>query len=114
MAYQTRESRYQHAEQYLTDGGLYVLEDREPFRYTPRDDNVMLVAAEGDTWESMAQRLYDGISERACGLYWIGLDFQPTPVVDPTIPIRPGTVVHWPSTIVVINEIFGRPPERYQ
>jgi hypothetical protein len=114
MGWISRDSRYQFVEQETDSDGRLVLRDREPYRYRKRTDNIVIVAATGDTWDTIAHRLYEDISDRAAGLFWIGLDYQPTPVVDPTVPIRPGTVLHWPAPIVVVEEILGREPVVYR
>ena len=101
------ESRYFASEAYVSFGGYTLLEEYEPYRYTVRDDNIIHVAAEGESWWSLAQHYYWGVSQRACGLWWVICDFQPTPVVDPTLAIAPGKSIVIPSPQTVQTEILG-------
>ncbi|KKN87416.1 hypothetical protein LCGC14_0258710 [marine sediment metagenome] len=105
------ESRYYTAEPYTAWNGTILLSEYEPFRYVDRDDNIVHAATEGDSWFTLAQMYYWMISIRAAGLYWIGCDFQPVPVVDPTLAIQGGTTIILPSAAVVRSEILGLRPE---
>ncbi|NIO74655.1 MAG: hypothetical protein GTN69_01910 [Armatimonadetes bacterium] len=113
MAYVTEDSRFRNVPTLTDPDGRLVTAERVPFRYEDREDNHRITVSEGKSWEDLAERLYAHISERACGLRWILHDFQPTPIVDPTIPPRPGSVVFAPSDIVVLNEILGQPRSEY-
>ena len=100
------ESRYQHTETWSDSDGRLLTTDRNPVRFRERDDNIIHVAAEGDSWFSLAQLYYDDISDRACGLFWVIMDYQPTPVIDPTLAIRPRTQVVVPSPLFVLNVVL--------
>lgn len=100
-------SRYNGVESYL-DGDCRVLEEYVPYRYREREDTILHTVGEGDSWATVAQAYFGPISDRACGLWWVLCDFQPTPVVDPTIQPQPGRVVHVPSPAVVQTEILSR------
>jgi len=93
--------------------GTTLLDEYTPFRYRDREDNISHLCGEGDTWPNLAERYYSHISERACGLWWIAVDFQPDPVVDPTLRIAPGRVVYLPSAMTVMTEILGAMQETY-
>lgn len=103
---QTYESRYLTAEAILS-GDVLFLDDRVPYRYRSRDDTVLHTAAEGESWATIAQKYYTGISSRACGLWWVIAEFQPQPVVDPTLAIAAGRVIHVPSPLVVQTDVLG-------
>jgi hypothetical protein len=107
----SQESRYYAAEAYTAWNGTILLAEYEPFRYVARDDNILHAAVEGDSWATLAEMYYWMISTRACGLYWIGCDFQPEPVVDPTLKISPGKKIILPSAATVQSEILGLRPE---
>ncbi|MCP4573341.1 MAG: hypothetical protein GY838_13380 [bacterium] len=103
----TPESRYYSSETYTAWNGLVLLGEYEPYRYADRDDNIVHTATEGDTWFTLAQMYYWMISTRACGLWWIACDFQPVPVVDPTLAIPGGKIILLPSAATVRSEILG-------
>lgn len=104
---QSDQSRYIGLTQVTDDAGRIFLDDREPFGYVERTDNIVHTAAMGDTWFNLALRYYRDISLRADGLWWVICDFQPQPVVDPTLAIPPGTKVYLPSPLVVQSEVLG-------
>lgn len=89
----------------LDNGRLYML-DREPIRFQNRTDNIRVVVAAGDTWETLAEQYLDGPANPA-SLWWIIADFQPEPVIDPTVPPTPGSVVYIPDPRFVMSEYFS-------
>jgi hypothetical protein len=108
------ESRYYAVDTYVAWTGDILLGEYEPFRYVERVDNIVHEAVVGDSWFNLAQRYYWMISNRACGLYWVVCDFQPTPVVDPTLAIAPGTTIYLPSPATVRSEILVLRPESFE
>jgi len=114
MAVQSAESRYRQATEEVDSEGRLVLSERVPLVYSDREDNISYVTREGDTWQSIAQAYYSGISSRACGLYWVVMDYQVPRVVDPTLRIEPGTVVVLPSPETVLAEVFAAKREVFQ
>lgn len=110
---QTYESRYSTVEQFTDRLENLVLAERVPFRYEPRDDNIVHTSGEGDSWFHLAQQYYVDISNRACGLWWIICDFQPQPIVDPTIKLSPGQQIIIPAPSLVAAEILGVQPEEF-
>jgi hypothetical protein len=91
----------------VTDAsGRMILEDREPFRYVKRDDNVQHVVRTGDTLFSLAARYFKGF-DRPDGLWWIIADFQPQPILDPTLLLVEGSVVIVPSVRTVHEDVFS-------
>lgn len=101
------ESRYSSTDVYEAFTGNTLRDDYIPFRYEAFDDNIVHVAAEGDTWWTIAQRYYFHISSNAGRLWWVVCDFQPQPVVDPTIAISPNRTVIIPSPLVVLTQVLG-------
>ena len=99
-------SRYQYNRSYTDGTGRPYLDEREPFRYRAASDNVFHTAAQGDTWWGLAQRYYPQF-ERASGLWWVLCEYQPQPVVDPTLAIAAGTVVVIPSARALRLEVFS-------
>jgi len=88
------------------DAGRLLLTDREPFRFRPLPDNRIHEAKEGESLFTIAGRFFRP-RPRAAGLWWIVADFQPDPILDPTLPIEPGRRVFVPSLRTVDEEILS-------
>lgn len=101
-----RYSRYTFCSASLDDGQRLVLTEREPFRYQPRADNRVHVAATGDTLFTIAHRYFSPLP-RPAGLWWIIADFQPEPILDATLALDTGRMLVIPSVRVVVEEIFS-------
>jgi hypothetical protein len=99
-------SRYTFCHAVRDDRSVLHLTEREPYRYRPHGDNRVHVAAEGDTLFTLAGRYFAPLP-RACGFWWAIADFQPDPILDPTLVIRPGRRVHIPSLRVLTDVILG-------
>lgn len=85
---------------------------RTPFSYRERGDNRVYEVAEGDTLASIARKVYPSIgaylgSYSSARLYWAIADYQPTPIIDPTIQLRPGSRLVLPSVELLTTEIIG-------
>jgi hypothetical protein len=113
MTLQSIESRYYASQPYTAWSGYTLLEEYQPFRYVARDDNIVHEAQAGDTWWNLAQLYYQDISDRAAGLWWAIVDFQPEPVVDPTLEIPPSKLIIIPSPATVRTEILGMRGEEF-
>jgi hypothetical protein len=98
-------SRYTFSSAIPDAAGALVLSEREPFGFVDLPDNVRHVARTGDTLFSLAARYFHGF-DRPDGLWWIIADFQPQPVLDPTLAFVEGTVVFVPSVRTVHESIF--------
>jgi hypothetical protein len=81
------------------------LTDREPFPYRDLSDNRQHVVQKGETLFTLAGAYFRPM-ERAAGLWWVIADFQPDPIIDPTIELTPGAVLYIPSLRVVEELIF--------
>lgn len=82
------------------------LSAREPYRYAELGDTIKHVVHEGHTLFNLAGFYYSRV-ERAAGLWWIIADFQPVPLLDPTVQLQPGQLLYVPSMRTVITEIFS-------
>ena len=100
------QSRYCYNRAYTDATGRPYLDEREPVRYRAAADNVFHTAQAGDTWWGLAQRYFPGY-ERASGLWWVLCEYQPQPVVDPTLAIPAGTVVVIPAARLLRLEVFA-------
>lgn len=107
------DSRYVNVEHLADTAGRIYTADRIPFRFTQRDDSILHIAQAGESWWGLAQKYYFEISDRPSGLWWVICDFQPQPVVDPTLIIQPGSEVVVPSAFTVRNEILAVATEVY-
>lgn len=84
----------------MVNGNLEKL-PRARFRYRQFYDTVKHVCQDGDTLWGVAAQYYGEDFPRAGLLYWIIGDFQPVPVVDPTVVMQAGNVLYVPSVRVV-------------
>lgn len=87
-------------------GGALQLTDREPYRFRTHADNHVHIAVQGDTLWTLAGRYFAPLP-RACGYWWAIADFQPDPVVDPTLELEPGRRIFIPSLRVLTDVILG-------
>lgn len=101
----TRFSRHRFTQGVTDESGDSYLTDRMPYGYVDLPDNLEHVVREGDTLWGLAAVYYAGV-ERAAGLWWIIADFQPAPIVDPTIALVPGAIVVVPSLVTVQSRIL--------
>lgn len=86
--------------------GDLALTERVPYRYRELPDNETYVVGDGDTLGGIAGRKYLGLG-RAGGLWWVIADFQPAPIIDPTLRLQPGTVLVLPSRRTVEESILS-------
>jgi len=91
--------------------GVRYLTERAPYLYRELDDNELHIIRQGETWWTLAARYFTGLP-RACGFWWAIADFQPSTVVDPTIPPEPGSVVVVPSLATLVNRILSEDRRR--
>lgn len=80
--------------------------EEQPFLFEPFIDNIIHVAGAGDTWWGLAGKAYATLSDRPAKWWRIIAQFQPTPVVNPLLPIVENTIIHIPSPRVLIEEIL--------
>lgn len=92
-------------------GDKLQLTEREPFRFRELADNRLHRVREGDTLFTLAARFFSTLP-RPAGLWWVIADFQPQPVIDPTIRLRPGAIVAIPSIRTVQEDIFSEARRR--
>lgn len=100
-------SRHAFTEAVKDSQGRLRLTDREPFRYA---DNLPGTVAHrvvlGDTLWSLADKHYHPLPD-ASQLWWILADFQPEPILDPTVALTPGSILFIPSLAVVQSRVFS-------
>jgi len=106
MAELWEHSHYQFSvERYDERARLYTTE-YEPFIYQDLPDNIEHEVSDGDTWHSIAHKYWMPIFE-AMNLWRYIADFQPTPVIDPFITLKAGTIIVVPSRNTLFTKILS-------
>lgn len=88
------------------------LDEREPFRFRDEPDNKHHTARDGDTWWGIAWKFFRSFRNPAL-MYWLLCEYQPEPIIDPTIKIAAGTDIVIPSDRVIRNYVFNRENRRF-
>lgn len=105
-----RFSRFRFCQPVLLDDGTIMATDREPFPYVDLADNRLHVVKDGDNLWMLAAKFFateaSGGVEGAL-LWWVIADFQPDPIVDPTIRLATGRVLYIPSVRTLHELIFS-------
>lgn len=83
------------------------LTERVPYGFQAFPDNIQHVVAVGDTLWSLASYYFEGVSSRPALLWWVIADFQPDPIIDPTIALVIGTTLIIPSERTLTDEVFN-------
>jgi len=94
------------------EGGRLFLTEREPYAYVDQSDNRIHVVAQGDTLFHLAGRYFAPLP-RACGYWWVIADFQPDPIIDPTLELDLGRQLFVPSVRTLTDVILGEARRRY-
>ena len=85
--------------------GRVALPEREPLGFRDRADNRSHVVLPEDTLAALAGLYFDPLP-RACGYWWAIAQFQPEPIVDPTLPLAVGRVLVVPS-VAMLESYLG-------
>jgi hypothetical protein len=101
-------SRYSFCDAFTDERGRLYLSDREPYGYVAHADNRLHTVVQGDTLFSLAGQYFAPLP-RACGYWWAIADFQPEPIVNPTLELVVGDSLVIPSLMTLENYILGRP-----
>lgn len=91
--------------------GRRYLTEREPVRFRSLPDNIQHRVQEGETLWILAYRFYQPLP-RPSGLWWVIADFQPDPILDPTLALEVGRVLVIPSLRTVREVVFGEERRR--
>jgi hypothetical protein len=104
-------SRYSFCQALRDEEGRYFLTEREPYGFVPYADNRTHLVVQGDTLFSLAGRYFAPLP-RACGFWWVIADFQPVPIVDPTLALEIGRPLYICSVRVLTDVILGEARRR--
>ena len=74
-------------------------------------DNRTHGVVSSDSLFSLAGKYFAPLP-RACGFWWVIADFQPDPIVDPTLALDIGRLLYIPSTRVVTDVVLGESRRR--
>ena len=99
-------SRYASSYAYQDEAGRLTLSEREPFPFRELLDNQVHVVAEGDTLWRLAD-LYFQPLPRACGYWWAVADYQPEPIIDPTLELEVGRQIVVPSLRTLTEQVLA-------
>jgi nucleoid-associated protein YgaU len=99
-------SRYRWSEQFQDEDNRSILSLRSTLDFAAYPGSMVHITEEHDTLESIAERYYEGMGEAAM-LWWAIADFQPEPILDPTLRLTPGTKLLIPSAAVVQSFLLG-------
>ena len=83
--------------------GRRFLSEREPYRFKEHTDTRVHVVAQGDSLEGLAGRYF----------WWVLADFQPDPIVDPTLELDVGRRLVVPSLRVLTDVILSEQRRRF-
>lgn len=101
-----RFSRERFSDAILDEDGKLYLTEPEPFGYQDLPDNRTHVVVEGDTLWSLADKYFPA-HPNPDQLWWVIADFQPDPIIDPTLRLEPGAVLYIPSPRTLDEEVFN-------
>jgi hypothetical protein len=99
-------SRWSNAEVMSDDAGRVVVGEREPMSFRERADNRTHTVLPGDTLSALAGAHFAPLP-RACGYWWAIAEYQPEPIVDPTVPLTAGRVLVVPSVEALESFLGG-------
>ena len=104
-------SRYLFCRASEDEAGRRSLTTRAPFRFRTLADTRTHVVSAGDTLWTLAERYFSPLP-RAAGFWWAIADFQPEPILDPTVVLDVGRVLFIPSSRVLTDVILGETRRR--
>ena len=102
----TTASRYMLATIIKDANARLKLSLRAKLSYNPGDGDVVHEIAPGDTLWNLAVQYFQGVPYAAT-LWWAIADYQPEPILDPTITLTPGDLIVIPSPILVQDALAG-------
>lgn len=111
-----RNSRYQYSTGFTDTDGRTFLTEPPRIAYEDSIENVVHVVQSGERLQDIAHRYFGDFGSDvfpAAGLWYIVAQFQPTPIIDPTLRLKEGTRLYIPSKRYVAQRVFD-PSRRKQ
>ena len=105
------DSRYVLADMFFDAQNRTYIGPRERFFFEDLEGNIPHTVRDGDDWHSLAYQYYGRALSGQVNLWWGIADFQPEPVLDPTLTLQPGTIILIPPLHVLQGELEGLPDE---
>ena len=102
-----KNSRYETSFGIEDDSGNLFLTERKPFRFDeklPGTRRHRVTAS--DSLQTLAHRYFKPLPH-AEHLWWIIAEFQPDPILDPTLSLETTRILYVPSVRVVQRRVFG-------
>lgn len=93
--------------------GRLLLNSRVPVSFREDDGNLAYTVRAGDTPWSLSFRFFRNVPTRFRSmLFFILLEFQPEPIIDPTRELAPGTTIIIPGETLVLELLARAATER--
>lgn len=96
------DSRFLFTLGFLDDSDRLYLTARKRFSFRALRDNVQHTVQGGDTLFTLAGKYL-----RDSTLWWVIADFQPSPILDPTVDLEVGRTIFIPSYRTLHEEVFS-------
>lgn len=100
-------SVYRFCQAYDAPDGLKHLTDIQPFTFEELADTTEHIVVGQQRIEDVAAIHYQAYGEEAYLLWHVLAAFQPEPILDPTVPLTPGTKLFIPSLRVIEERVFN-------
>jgi hypothetical protein len=100
-------SVYRFCQAYAAPDGRKYLTDIQPFPFEKFDDTTEHVVVGQQRIEDVAAIHYQAYGEEAYLLWHVLAAFQPEPILDPTVPLTPGSTMFIPSLRVIEERVFS-------
>ncbi len=100
-------SRYLSTEGVVDDNGYFHLTEREPFKYDANlPGTIRHRVGAGESIFTIAFKYYDPFPN-AEHLWWVLCEFQPDPILDPTLDLAENRIIFVPTLRVIQEKVLG-------
>ena len=98
--------RYRLANLIKDDDDTLILDLRAKLEFQESSDDILHIVQKGETLHTLAATYYQGFPNAAT-LWWAIADYQPEPIIDPTLELQEGQVIIIPAADAVQDGLFG-------